>query len=67
MNILSIFVVILIYFLIKYIFRLLSIVAILKIIQQMQINIRKNFIKKGVKKWDLNVKNVRDFLIENLI
>ena len=67
MNILSIFVVILIYFLIKYIFRLLSIVAIFKIIQQMQINIRKNFIKKGVKKWDLNVKNVRDFLIENLI
>lgn len=67
MNILSIFIVILIYFLIKYIFRLLSIVAILKIIQQMQINIRKNFIKKGVKKWDLNVKNVRDFLIENLI
>jgi len=50
MNILSIFIVILIYFLIKYIFRLLSIVAILKIIQQMQINIRKNFIKKGVKK-----------------
>jgi hypothetical protein len=50
MNILSIFIVITIYFILKYLFRILSIVAMLKIGQQMQINFRKNFIKKGVKK-----------------
>jgi len=50
MSILSIFIVIVIYFFIKYLFRILGIVAILKIVQEMKVNLTKNYIKKGVKK-----------------
>jgi len=50
MNILSIIVIIFMYFLMKYLFRIGSFIVILKLAQKLQINIRKNKIKRGGKR-----------------
>jgi hypothetical protein len=50
MNILSIIVIILFYFIVKYVFRIISFFVILKMLQQLQINMRKSKKKGGEKK-----------------
>jgi hypothetical protein len=67
MSFLSIIVIIIFYFIIKYLFRFGTILVLLKLAQQLQINIRKNKIKRGSKKWDSYVKNVIENLIEKQI
>ena len=66
-SILSIIVVILFYFIIKYAFRVGTLVLLLKLVQQFKENMIKNKIKRGDKKWDLFVKNVIENLTESKI
>jgi hypothetical protein len=49
MNILSIFVVIIFYFFIKYLFRIFSFIVIMKVMKELQIKMRQSHIKGGKK------------------